>query len=96
MNCIFVKDENDLVGLKKHQKISFICRSCGKKVERLFTNSRFDSIKRFLCKQCNYEFTCMQRYGCKNAAQNPDVKNKIQTTNLSKYNYDACISSQAI
>lgn len=82
---IDVSKEEDLKSLKKCQKIRFTCRNCGTTVERLYMYSRLETIKRFLCKKCNSETTCLKKFGYKNAAQNPEIKKKFQETNIRKY-----------
>lgn len=82
---IFVSDEKDLEGLKKYQKIQFICRRCHKLTERLFLKNRIETIKKFLCKKCNTELTNIERFGCKNPAQAQSIKEKTFSTNLKKY-----------
>jgi DNA-directed RNA polymerase subunit RPC12/RpoP len=84
-DAIFVSSEDDLIGLKKGQKIKYICVSCGNEVERLFIRKRLDLIKRFKCKKCNSEQTCLERYGYKNGAQVPEFKEKFQSTSLERY-----------
>lgn len=82
---IDVSKEEDLKPLKKYQKIRFTCRNCGTTVERLYMYSRLKLIKRFLCKKCSSEVTCLNKFGYKNAAQSPEIKKKFQETNIKKY-----------
>lgn len=83
--AIFVSSVDDCLKLKKYTKIKFICKNCGKEVERLYIKSRLDTIKHFLCKKCNSEKTCLEKYGYSNGAQVPEFKEKFQKTNLEKY-----------
>lgn len=84
-DVIFVSGLDDLKNLKKYQKIKFICTSCGQEVERLYIKSRLPLISRFKCKKCNSEQTCLEKYGYKNGAQVPEIKQKFQQACLEKY-----------
>lgn len=85
MEIIEVKEEKDLEGLKKLQKIKYTCRNCGKEVIRVFVRNRIKIISRFLCRKCNTEKNNLEKYGYKNVAQIPEVKEKIANTNLERY-----------
>lgn len=80
-----VQNSDDLDGLKKYQKIRYICKKCGKPVERLYIGSRRKLIERFLCQECNYKQTCKERFGSENAMQNEKVKQKLFDTNVERY-----------
>lgn len=84
-NTILVSSIEECLSLKNRQKIKFICKSCGKDVERFWIKKRKNMISRFLCKKCSSEYTCEQKFGYKNAAQSPLIMEKIQKTNLEKY-----------
>ena len=85
MEIIDVKSEKDLIGLKKLQKIRYVCVGCGTVVERLWTFNRRKQITRFKCRQCNTKQTNLERYNIENPMQTEQFKQKLFETNLEKY-----------
>lgn len=60
--------------------------------EAIFVSSVDDCLKlkkytkiKFICKKCNSEKTCLEKYGYSNGAQVSEFKEKFQKTNLEKY-----------
>ncbi len=73
----------------QRMRVDFQC-SCGN-----LYNKRFEMLNLYrlpYCKECSNreqklkgEKTCMEKYGCKNAAQDPKVKEKIQASYLERF-----------
>ena len=68
--------------VQKKQKIKFICKNCKKEeinlLQSFLRRKKLNLENLFLCKQCCYEKTCLEKYGVKNADYINDGKEKRQ------------------
>lgn len=68
--------------VQQKQKIKFICKNCKKEeinlLQSFLRRKKLNLENSFLCKQCCYEKTCLEKYGVKNADYINDGKEKRQ------------------
>ena len=63
--------------------VKFVCKNCGKTV--ILHKQNLKNKKQLLCKHCQSEKTCLEKYGVKNAGGSEESLNKIKKTKLEKY-----------
>ena len=68
--------------VQQKQKIKFICKNCKKEeinlLQSFLRRKKLNLENSFLCKQCCYEKTCLEKYGVKNTDYINDGKEKRQ------------------
>lgn len=81
---LYQKISKEITHFRSQQKVSYICKGCGKKVTTYFTSLEY-ARHPFYCVSCSQKRTNMERYGVTNAALIPESKEKRKRTSLKKY-----------
>ncbi|MCF0125777.1 MAG: hypothetical protein HUJ68_08515 [Clostridia bacterium] len=103
MEKIYIKNINDIKNYKSHDRLYFKCEICGCESSK----EKYVFKTRLLCRKCQKEQTCLDRYGVINIFNRTDIKEKAlagikseeadkkrRATNLKKYGNEYQIASK--
>lgn len=85
-----------------HVDIEVLCDYCGKEVSNISYRRYCSTIKKFgkyACSECSSihkKIGCIQKYGCENPTQNPEIRAKQVETLVRHYGVDSPLRSEEI